>query len=355
MIRDIWRTYLVLIIAVIVMAASCDKETEIVIKDNNPYHQVAFYNVENFFDTLDSPATADEEFTPAAEKNWNTSKLFDKIRKIERVITELDSTVLPAVVGFCEVENRDVLELLVKTTSLKDAGYQIVHKESPDYRGIDVALLYKDDVFELIDYKLWQVIFPFDTEYSTREVLYVKGNLDKLGDLHVLVNHWPSRSGGEIESRPRRIFVAEMVKSKVDSIFSTDRNARIIITGDFNDEPDDLSIVSGLSAYTSFDDPKPQSLFALSKYLQNNSEIGSYKYQGNWNMLDQFVISSALLDTAAIMYCRPQDLGIMNQPYLFEEDDRFMGKKPYRTYLGNYYNGGYSDHLPVNLKIRYKE
>ena len=354
MIQHILKTNLIFIAAILLMSASCEKESPEPFIDTNPYHQIMFYNVENLFDTLDQAGTVDEEFMPEAAKEWNTEKLFDKLYKIEKVISEIDTNGWPALIGFCEVESRNVLDMLVATTALKDSGYQIVHKESPDYRGIDVALLYKQSEFELIDYKLWSVWFPFNLDYSTREVLYVKGNLAGLGTIHLFVNHWPSRSGGEIESRPKRIFVAEMLRSKVDSIYSSDEEARIIIMGDLNDEPNDLSVISGLSAYTEFDKIEPKNLYAISKYLQDNSDIGSYKYKGIWNYLDQFVVSSSMLDTAAQFYCQPTDLGIMDRYYLFEEDKTYMGKKPFRTYLGDYYHGGYSDHLPVSLKIRYK-
>lgn len=349
------RTYFLLLFSVVLLAGSCEKDDPVQIIDTNPYHRIMFYNVENLFDTVDQPGTADEEFTPDAEKEWNTRKLFDKLDKIARVIKDTGEDTWPALIGFCEVENRDVLELLLAATDMKEAGYEIIHKESPDYRGIDVALLYKRDIFELITYKLYQVWFPFNIDYSTREVLYVKGNLAGTGEIHLFVNHWPSRSGGEMETRPKRVFVAELIRTKVDSIFGLDPQARIILTGDFNDEPDDFSIISGLTGLHSFDKPKPGNLYALSRYLQLNSDIGSYKYKGNWNFLDQFVVSSSLLDTTQNLYCRPTDLEITERYYLFEEDKTYMGKKPFRTYLGNYFHGGYSDHLPVALKLRYRE
>jgi len=349
------RTYLLLILSLVLFAGSCETDDPVQIVDNNPYHRIMFYNVENLFDTVDQPGTADEEFTPEAEKEWNSHKLFDKLDKIARVINDTGEDSWPALIGFCEVENRSVLELLLVSTAMKDVGYEIIHKESPDYRGIDVALLYKKDVFELLDYKLYPVWFPFNIDYSTREVLYVKGNLAETGEIHLFVNHWPSRSGGEMETRPKRVFVAELIRTKVDSILTVDPEARIVLTGDFNDEPDDFSIISGLTGLHSYDKPKSGNLYAISKYLQINSNIGSYKYQGNWNMLDQFVVSSSLLDTTQNLYCRPTDLEIIELDYLFEEDKTYMGKKPYRTYLGDYFNNGYSDHLPVALKLRYRE
>lgn len=341
--------------AAALLAGSCEKEPPVLVVDQNPYHKILFYNVENLFDTVDQPGVSDEEFTPVAEKNWNGEKLFDKLNKIARVIEDTGANEWPALVGLCEVENRDVLELLIATTPLREAGYEIIHKESPDYRGIDVALLYNRNLFHLNAYRAYPVWFPFDEAYSTREVLYVKGELEDIGPVHVFVNHWPSRSSGEVETRPKRIFVAEMIRSKVDSIFETDPQARIVITGDFNDEPKDLSVTSGLSGLTSFSTPEPKQLYALSRYLQDSSPIGTYKYKGNWNFLDQFVLSSAWLDTSQAVYCQPADLEVVQFEYLLTEDKTYMGKQPYRTYLGNYFNGGYSDHLPVALKLRYKD
>jgi hypothetical protein len=355
---NILKSYLLFILALGLMAGACEREgqeQEEPVVDLNPFHRMLFYNVENLFDTLDQPETRDEEFMPGSDKEWNTDKLFDKVFKIAKVVEDAGDGTWPPLIGLCEVENRDVLELMLASTNMKAAGYEIVHKESPDYRGIDVALLYRTDLFDLQSYSLYQVWFPFNAGYSTREVLYAKGNLAGTGEIHLFVNHWPSRSGGEIESRPKRIFVAELVRTKVDSIFGQDPKARIIITGDFNDEPDDLSIVSGLNGLHSYDKPKDGNLYAISKYLMENSSIGSYKYKGDWNSLDQFVVSGALLDTTGSIYCRPSDLGIIERHYLFQEDNTYMGKKPFRTYLGDYFNGGYSDHLPVELKLRYRD
>ena len=348
---------LVVVLGILMVGGSCEREqgNDLVVVDDNPYFSVMFYNVENLFDTLAVAGAPDEEFTPGSEKEWNSRKLFDKLDKIARVAAEVDSSGYPEIIGLCEVENRDVLEMLVNTTSLKGQGYQIVHKESPDYRGIDVALLYKESTFALEDYRLWPVWFPFDEGYSTREVLYVKGNLDQQGSVHFFVNHWPSRSGGEIETRPKRIFVAEMVRTKVDSILQTDPQARIILMGDLNDEPDDLSVVSGLNALGEYADPQGDELYSMTRYLQKNDFGGSYKYQGNWNHLDQFVVSGTLLDTTQALYCRLTDVRTGDLEYLFEEDKTYMGVKPFRTYLGDFYHGGYSDHLPVILRIRYPQ
>lgn len=337
------------------IAASCEREDSPPIFDSRPYYPVMFYNVENLFDTLDQEGTFDEEFMPLDEKEWNTAKLYDKLEKIARVVQDADTMGLPSLIGLCEVENRDVLEMLLAATDLRDAGYRIVHKESPDYRGIDVALLYREGDFELLDYWAYPVWFPYDTDFRTREVLHVKGQFTGQAEpVHVFVNHWPSRSGGEIETRPKRIFVAELVRTKVDSILAVQADERIVIMGDLNDEPNDLSVTSGLNALTDFDRPDAGELYALSAALMKNSDMGSYKYKGNWNHLDQFIVSGSLLDTLSDMYTRPSDIRIVSQEYLLEKDEAYLGMKPYRTYLGDYFHGGYSDHLPVILRLRYR-
>ena len=336
------------------ISCSCEKNIPANQADANPYYRMMFYNVENLFDTLDNPGTVDEEFMPEDEKNWNSDKYYDKLKNIARVISDVGDGDYPVLVGLCEIENLSVLEGLTLATSLKDVAYQIVHKESPDFRGIDVALLFRPDVFKLLNYNTWPVWIPFSPDTRTREILYACGELPGRDTIHIFVNHWPSRSGGEVESRPKRIFVAEMLRTKVDSILLMDPDARIVITGDFNDEPTDLSIVSGLSAFSSFDDPQNKRLYNTSHFLQKNISTGSYKYRGDWNMLDQFIVSGSLLDTSANIYTSPFDVHLFEKDYLLEKDDTFLGVKPFRTYLGDYYHGGFSDHLPVYLDIRYR-
>jgi predicted extracellular nuclease len=354
LIMKLFRTLILITGLFIALSCSCEKNVPGDKSDNGHYYRFAFYNVENLFDTINNPVSNDEEFTPGSEKQWDTKKYYDKLGKISGVIKDLGGDDFPALVGLCEVENLHVLEGLAMSKGLKNAGYQIIHKESPDYRGIDVALMFRPDIIRLLNYKAWPVWFPFDNNYSTREILYACFDIQGKDSLHVFVNHWPSRSGGEVESRPRRIFVAEMLRSKVDSLLSMDPDAKIIITGDFNDEPTDLSLVSGLTALTTFDDPGNDRLYNLSYNLKKNSSTGSYKFRGDWNMLDQFIVSGSMLDTSGNIYSRKSDVHIFVKDYLLERDENFMGVKPYRTWLGDYHHGGYSDHLPVYLDIRYR-
>lgn len=346
------RFALLTLVMAFVLACSCEKEKTPVVFDDNPFYRFMFYNVENLFDTLNDPVRNDDDFTPDGSYRWNTWRYHDKLQKIGRVIRDLGGDTLPVLIGLCEVENRQVLEELLEINDLDGVGYRILHNDSPDYRGIDVALIYREPYFRLLSSAFWPVWFPFDTLTQTREVLYAKGVLADLDTLHLFVNHWPSRSGGEVQSRPRRIFVAELLRTRVDSILRASPGARIIITGDLNDEPQDLSVVAGLNALREFERPEPDNLYALSGHLELLGGPGSYKYRGAWNFLDQFVVSGSMLDTTAILYSRLSDHQVFAPAYLQEEDPDYLGTRPFRTYTGPVYRGGFSDHFPVFLNIR---
>jgi endonuclease/exonuclease/phosphatase family metal-dependent hydrolase len=314
-----------------------------------------FYNTENLFDAINDPLINDEEFLPGGAKKWTETRYQEKIDHIAKVIKDLGSDTLPVLVGLCEVENRKTVDDLINKTVLKGLDYKVVHHESPDSRGIDVALLYRSRYFQLINSQFFPIRFPFDTAVRTREILYAYGILGGKDTLHVFVNHWPSRSSGEVQSRPLRVFVAETVRSKVDSILRKSPAAQILITGDFNDEPMDLSVVSGLNALLSFEKPAIGKLYDLTQGLKNSSPGGTYKYKGTWNLLDHVVVSGSILDTSRLLYSRPADLHVFQATYLLEPDKTNLGDQPFRTYAGNFYQGGYSDHLPVYLDLHYRK
>ncbi|OFY53502.1 MAG: hypothetical protein A2X22_02170 [Bacteroidetes bacterium GWF2_49_14] len=313
-----------------------------------------FYNVENLFDAADDPLINDAEFLPGSNKKWTHERYQDKLDKIARIIGDVGHDTLPILVGLCEIENRRTLDDLLSKSPLASQDYRIVHRESPDYRGIDVALLYRANYFNLLSQHFFPVWFPFDTAVRTREILYAKGILGGKDTLHVFVNHWPSRSSGEVESRPLRAFVASAVRARVDSILAGSSHANIVITGDLNDEPQDLSIVSALRARLAFDDPKSGELYDLTALLKSGYPGGTYKYKGTWNQLDHMVISGSLMDTTRSLYARTADMHVFTASRILEEDTEYMGDRPFRTYLGPYYHGGYSDHLPVFLDIHFR-
>ena len=204
--------------------------------------RIVFYNVENLFDVYNDSLTNDDEFTPEGERNWNNYKFYKKLNNLSKVIISIGEWNPPSVIGFCEIENRFVLNKLIYETPLKSIDYKIIHAESPDRRGIDVAFLYRESRFVPLFYSPIPINFPDDTLSKTRDILYVKGVLAEADTVHFFVNHWPSRYGGYEDSKPRRIFVASVLRSKVDSILSVNRDPNIIIMGDFNDEPWDESI-----------------------------------------------------------------------------------------------------------------
>jgi len=352
--ETVMRIFIFIAVVPLLLAGSCEKNKPVVTGDPNPFYRVMFYNVENLFDTEDDPATDDSEFLPGSEKQWNQVRYQDKLDKIARVVSDLGGDTLPVLVGLCEVENGKVIGDLLKIDPLAGSDYRVVHQESPDKRGIDVALLYRYRYFTLHRSEFIPVRFDSDTAARTRDILYAVGTLGGIDTLHFFVGHWPSRSGGEIESRPLRLHVAGIIRDRVDSIRTFHPDALIVITGDFNDEPEDLSVTSGLGALLVAADPKDGDLYDLTPVIRSGQPQGTYKYRGSWNLLDHMVVSGSLLDTTGSLYTRPVEMKVFSRSYLLENDEEYMGQRPFRTYLGPYYHGGYSDHLPVYLNIRYR-
>ena len=311
------------------------------------YLRLMFYNVENFFDTINDPTTNDDAFTPEGSMRWTQSRYIEKRNNIYRVIAHVGEWDPPALVGLCEVENRYVLEDLIKNTPLARFPYRIIHQDSPDQRGIDVALLYRSDYLTSISQQFIRVRFP-DNRRSTRDILYAALRTNQGDTLHVFVNHWPSRLGGQRQSEPGRMLAASLVREKVDSIFSRNSMANIVITGDFNDNPTDRSLTHGLQALNDTAKSKPSALFNLSAYKMNEP-TGTIKYQGIWSVFDQIIVSGGLLRGALRTEV---DLShIFRADYLLEPDPRYQGVRPFRTYIGMRYHRGFSDHLPVYLDM----
>ncbi len=321
------------------------------------YLRIMFYNCENFFDIEDDPTHWDEQFTPNGEKHWTYWKYRTKVIHIAKVITAVGGWEPPDLVGLCEIENQKVLEDLTKNSPLKVFKYHIVHYESPDRRGIDVALLYRDKKFILdTSYKI-PVIFPKKLGGKpTRDILFVRGRVKATGDsLYVMVNHWPSRFGGHMATDPLRMFVAVLVRRTVDSIFRINPRAYIVVIGDLNDYPTDKSLLEGLKVRTTFDTIVPDDVYNLSYYLQEVKGEFSHKHQGEGGILDQIIVSGTLLDKKGDLYTSKDDAHVYKSDFLLEKDPNYPGYRPFRTYIGFKYIGGYSDHLPVYLDIYLKK
>ncbi len=315
--------------------------------------RIMFYNVENLFDIYDDSLKQDDDFLPEGYKHWNSRRFTDKLNKLYKVIIAVGGWEPPEIIGLCEIENIYILKKLINDTPLSKFEYGIVHRDSPDIRGIDVALLFRKDKISLLQQDFYNIIFPWDTLKKTRDILYFKGLALRKDTLHVFVNHWPSRHGGQLETEAYRVYVSSVLKEKVDSIFNTDNKPKIIITGDFNDEPENRSIAETLSAGFNIDSVEPDKLYNLSYNLQDNKKSGTYKYKFNWEIYDQFIVSGPLISTSELKTSLT-DIHIFRADFLFEDDDIYSGIRPYRTYRGYTYTGGFSDHLPVYLDLNKK-
>lgn len=312
--------------------------------------RLGFYNLENLFDTKDDSLTRDDEFTPSGMKGWSDWRFNEKIANLGKTIIGLGGWDAPAMLGFCEVENKFVLERLLDQTGLERVDYQIIHEDSPDRRGIDVCMIYRADQVQIIRHKYHRIHYPADPSLRTRDILYVEAKLFEQDTIHVFFNHWPSRWGGQQASEPKRVFVASVIRQLSDSIFSLNPQANILITGDFNDEPGDKSLVETLKAKKPEDKLRSGDFVNL-MYPAFEKGIGTEKYQAHWGLLDQWIVSQPLFLRQEGLVIDGGQARIFNAPWLVEKDEKYLGTKPFRTYAGPNYLGGYSDHFPVYIDL----
>jgi len=312
---------------------------------------VGFYNVENLFDIEDTPDVRDSEFTPDGSKGWNAEKYEEKLANLCYVINDMGADKVKtgiSILGVSEIENASVLEDLVNHPNLKDKEFGIVHYDSPDERGIDVALLYRTKHFKVTNSKPYFVDISKEGKINyTRDILLVSGELD--GDpMHFLVNHWPSRSGGEKRSEPGRAKAAQVAKTIVDSLNVLETNPKIIIMGDLNDNPTNKSLVEHLGAKNKLRTVKSQELYNPMADLFRKG-YGSNAWRDTWSLFDQVVVSEALLDEKApgFHYHKAE---IHNKRYLTQSIGQYKGY-PFRTFVGDAFQGGFSDHFPVYVYL----
>jgi predicted extracellular nuclease len=305
-----------------------------------------FYNVENLFDTSDDSLTNDDDFTPAGALHWTLGRQNEKLNNISKVIIAAGEWQTPALIGLCEIENRRVLEKLVYNTSISKFQYKIIHYDSPDERGIDVALLYDSRKVRVFASSVLSVSHDHD---HTRDILYAKTIISD-DTCHIFINHWPSRSSGQIETDRYRMHAATVLRNTVDSIIIRNAMSKIIIMGDFNDEPTDDSMVKGLRALPAGKELPGKVLYNLSIGPAKGPVRGTLKYQGNWNIFDQIIVSSALLENDKGLSVSG-GFKIFYNSLMLETDESYSGFRPFRTYLGYRYHGGFSDHLPVLIEL----
>ncbi|MBK5192747.1 MAG: endonuclease/exonuclease/phosphatase family protein [Flavobacteriaceae bacterium] len=325
-------------------------------QEKKTYHisTIAFYNVENFFDTENDPFTFDDDRTPEGKDIWNTEKYEDKLKNIARVISEIGTETAknsPAVLGLCEIENLKVLEDLINQPPLLEKNYGIVHFDSPDRRGVDVALLYQKDIFIPLNSRSHRLlIYELDDPSKrvfTRDQLVVSG-LFEGETMHFIVNHWPSRSGGEARSSYKRESAAQLNRRIIDSLHQIDPYAKIVTLGDFNDDPTNKSIKKVLSTHSIKEQTGPKELFnPMEKMIKKG--LGTLAYRDGWNLFDQIILSQAFLNNDYGTY-QFYKAGIFNPVYLITPTGQFRGY-PFRSYDYGGYTGGYSDHFPVYVYL----
>lgn len=312
---------------------------------------IVFYNVENLFDIEDDPFSEDDEFTPGSEKQWNRERYTKKLDDIAEVLSSIPGKDLPGIIGLCEVENKKVLKDLTGTRKLRKKEYGIVHEDSPDIRGIDVALLYRKDRFDMVDHKSIPVVFPFDT-VKTRDILYVKGKTSDSETFHFFVNHWSSRREGEKATERRRVFSAVVLRKAVDSIMNVEADAKIFILGDFNDEPTNISLHSVLNATNKQKNAGARDLYNLMYDKHNIEDLGTYSYKGSWNMLDNLIVSKPVLNDKKGYHLDYSDGMIFREDWMMYDNPKTGDLTLNKTYGGNVYFGGVSDHLPVYMVLK---
>jgi endonuclease/exonuclease/phosphatase family metal-dependent hydrolase len=305
---------------------------------------IAFYNLENFFDTIDDPKTADNPFTPKGFMHWIAKRYFNKVKKISYVISQIgvdETGEPPAIIGLGEVENKTVLNDLIKSKYLKKYHYKYIHYNSADRRGMDVAILYRENIFTPTNSKAHPLILHTDEgrAYQSRDILYCEGKLFD-NTIHFFVNHWPSRREGDMQSNHKRLMASQLTRNLTDQIFYEEDNAKILILGDFNTDPTDKNIKKEL-VFPGFFNPAEET------FLQGK---GSLNHQKDWHLFDQIILTENY-KMQEINSCIFKKFNIYKPDYLQVWKGKYKGL-PFRTYKGRTYQAGFSDHFPVYIVLK---
>jgi hypothetical protein len=322
----------------------------IIAQKGKPVASVMFYNLENFYDTEDDSLKQDNEFLPSGDRRWTKHRFYTKLSNISRVIVNTGHWEPPAIIGLCEAENRSVLEKLCSFEPLRTWEYQIIHKDSPDERGIDVAALYRPSVFTPISYRYFPPVAAGKPTPFTREILYISGIVAGCDTIHLFFNHWPSRYSGLMETRDLRKQAALRLKYEIKLLQDKYKNPKIIVMGDFNDQPEDESLLQALGAGKVSTGDLDHLVNLCFRWIKMKK--GTLKFQTQWNIFDQVITSESALKENSRLFSLPEDAEILDIPFLLEQDEKYTGMKLKRTYEGFTYKGGYSDHLPVILILR---
>lgn len=336
-----------LILSVMVLAATS------VVAQDKPY-MVAFWNFENLFDIYDDPETHDEEFTPEGVKKWNETKYQKKLSNMERVIFDMAAINknYPIVIGVSEVENRSVLEDFVAQPKLKGAKYRICHFDSPDARGVDVAFLYRADIFKLEGSDNIKLNVPELPNFRTRDLVVMWGTIE--GEpFYFLVSHWPSRLGGKEASQFKRDACARQIREIKDSLLHENPATKVVVMGDFNDDATDASLVKVMGAKGKLKELQTGDFFNP-YYQMLKSGLGTLAYQDSWNLFDNICVTENLVNGTygklRLIKGKKFYGNIFTRPYMLQQEGQYKGY-PLRTFVTNNFQNGFSDHFPVYIYI----
>lgn len=315
------------------------------------------YNVENLYDTLHDAGKDDFAFLPDGKRRWTAAKYWKKLGRLATVIAAAGYPAPTDVIGLCEVENDSVVKHLTQHTRLRQFGYEYLITHSNDPRGIDVALLYQPLRFSPIYHESLSVPPISPRHRPTRDILYVAGGVPTGDTLHVFLCHFPSRSSGKNATEAYRCAAASVVRQRCDSIFALCPEAKIVVMGDFNDEADNKALHRVLGSHLPnkiAEGVIKNHFYTLSHRLSHPSGAkGSYFFQGEWNQIDHFIVSGTLLVPSSSFRTKQENCELFCPPFLYEQDKTQLSIQPKRTYLGDYYHGGYSDHFPLRLRFFY--
>ncbi|MBK6521454.1 MAG: hypothetical protein IPG08_03510 [Sphingobacteriaceae bacterium] len=334
---------------IIFIVASLSSSAQKLRKDKNYFiSAIGFWNVENLYDTLNDVWKNDEEFTPSGTNAWTGPRYWTKIDRLAEVISQMATDVTPdglAILGLCEIENKSVVEDLVKNVRLKKRNYKVLHIEGPDARGVDPSFIYNPTYFTVTKSVSYHVTLP-DTGYKTRDILVISG-LFNGEPLSVLINHWPSRRGGELKSRQGRINAATMARHIADSIVKLNPETKIAIMGDLNDDPTNESVKKHIGTYGDVKEAVAGDYFNPMEKLFADG-IGSLAWKDSWNLFDQILLNKPFL--GEYFSWNYYTVRVFNKAFLKSDHGNFKGY-PFRTYSGSAYTAGYSDHFPVYIVI----
>lgn len=313
---------------------------------------ISFYNVENLYHPENDSLFNDDDFTPEGSYHWTYGKYVKKINNIAKVLIAMGAGDPPDIAAMAEVENDKIFQSFCHYSPLKNFNYGFVHYDSPYRRGVETGLLYRKDRIYIASSEAIPVVFPFELNTKNRDILHVEAVTLNNDTFHLFVNHWTSRYGGYGATVPKRSYYASVLRGKIDSLLQQNVNANIIIVGDFNDYPTDVSVSEVLGAADPSHTDTASIYNLMYRFLAMNN-IGTHKHEDFWGCLDQIIVSSSLFKGVNGLKIKNNDAEIFKDDFMVENDEKYGGFKVHRTFLGPRYIGGYGDHLPVYLILEH--